>query len=153
MKSGVAICGGDGRAADRMTPPAAQPQAIRIRWRIFSMLFGFGFLAYIQQKGITVAADRIMPELQLTQLQIGWVEWAFVLGYGLLQVPAGFVGQRLGARRTFVIIGAAAFLATVATPLASYLFTGESLFAALLGAQLFLGFAQAATFPVSAGAF
>lgn len=117
------------------------------------MLFGFGFLAYIQQKGITVAADRIMPELQLTQLQIGWVEWAFVLGYGLLQVPAGIVGQRLGARRTFVIIGAAAFLATVATPLASYLFTGESLFAALLGAQLFLGFAQAATFPVSAGAF
>jgi len=31
--------------------------AFRIRWRIFSFLFGFGFLAYIQQKTITVAAD------------------------------------------------------------------------------------------------
>ena len=30
--------------------------AFRIRWRIFSFLFGFGFLAYIQQKTITVAA-------------------------------------------------------------------------------------------------
>ena len=35
--------------------------AFRIRWRIFSFLFGFGFLAYIQQKTITVAADPMMP--------------------------------------------------------------------------------------------
>jgi ACS family glucarate transporter-like MFS transporter len=129
------------------------PQLIRIRWRIFSMLFGFGFLAYVQQKGITVAANQMMPELNLSQLQIGWVEWAFVLGYGLLQLPGGIVGQRLGARRTFVIIGSAAFLATAATPLASYWLTNASLFAALLSLQLLLGFSQAAIFPVSAGVF
>ncbi len=35
--------------------PAALPW-IRIRWRIFSLLFGFGFLAYLQQKSITVTA-------------------------------------------------------------------------------------------------
>jgi MFS transporter, ACS family, glucarate transporter len=127
--------------------------AIRIRWRIFSLLFGFGFLAYLQQKSITVAAERMMPDLNLSQLQIGWIEWAFVLGYGLFQLPGGIFGQRQGARRTFIIIGVVAFLATVATPLAPYRLTGLSLFAALLLLQLLLGCSQAATFPVSAGVF
>jgi len=125
----------------------------RIRWRIFSFLFGFGFMAYVQQKSITVAAERMMPELGLSQLEIGWLEQAFVLGYAIFQMPGGVVGQRLGARRTFVIIGLTAFLATVATPIAPELFSGRALFAALLGVQLLLGCSQGAIFPVSAGVF
>ena len=127
--------------------------AARVRWRIFSFLFGFGFLAYLQQKTITVAAERMMPELGLSQLQIGWLEQAFVLGYAIFQMPGGIVGQRMGARRTFVIIGLTAFLATIATPLAPDFFTGRALFFALLGAQLLLGCSQGAIFPVSAGVF
>ncbi len=126
---------------------------IRIRWRIFSLLFGFGFLAYLQQKSITVAAERMMPDLNLSQVQIGWIEWAFVLGYGLFQLPGGIFGQRQGARRTFVIIGLGAFLATIATPMAPYWLSGVSLFAVLLLLQLLLGCSQAAIFPVSAGVF
>jgi ACS family glucarate transporter-like MFS transporter len=126
---------------------------MRIRWRIFSFLFGFGFMAYLQQKSITVAAERMMPELGLTQLQIGWLEQAFVLGYAIFQMPGGIFGQRLGARRTFVIIGLTAFLATIATPLAPALWSGTALFAALLCAQVLLGCSQGAIFPVSAGVF
>jgi MFS transporter, ACS family, glucarate transporter len=131
----------------------AAPPLIRIRWRIFAFLFGFGFLAYVQQKSITVAAEQIMPNLHLSQLQIGWLEQAFVLGYALFQMPGGIFGQRFGARRTLVIIGLIAFFAMITTPIAPYLFDGRSLFVALLGAQLLLGVAQAAIFPVSAGAF
>jgi MFS transporter, ACS family, glucarate transporter len=125
----------------------------RIRWRIFSFLFGFGFIAYVQQKSITVAAEDMMPALGLTQLQIGWIEQAFVVGYAVFQIPGGIFGQRLGARRTFVIIGLTAFLATIATPLAPNFFTGSGLFVALLGVQALLGCAQGAIFPVSAGVF
>jgi hypothetical protein len=39
-----------------------------------------------------VAAERMMPDLSLSQLQIGWIEWAFVLGYGLFQLPGGIFG-------------------------------------------------------------
>ena len=126
---------------------------IRIRWRIFSMLFGFGFIAYLQQKSITVTAVPMMPQLSLSQFQISLIEWAFVVGYGLFQVPGGIFGQRQGARRTFVIIGIAAFLATLATPLAPYWLSGLSLFVALLLGQLLLGCSQGAIFPVSAGVF
>jgi MFS transporter, ACS family, glucarate transporter len=136
-----------------MLTSAVRAPFIRIRWRIFSLLFGFGFLAYLQQKSITVAADRMMPELGLTQLQIGWIEWAFVLGYALFQLPGGIFGQRQGPRRTFVIIGIAAFVATVATPLAPFWLTGAGLFVALLLLQLLLGCSQGAIFPVSAGVF
>jgi ACS family glucarate transporter-like MFS transporter len=127
--------------------------AVRIRWRIFSFLFGFGFIAYVQQKSITVAADRMMPDLNLSQFQIGLLEQAFVLGYAIFQLPGGVIGQRLGARRTFVVIGLTAFLATIATPLAPDFFTGQGLFLALFGVQVLLGCAQGGIFPVSAGVF
>ena len=133
--------------------PAARAAFIRIRWRILSMLFGFGFLAYFQQKSITVVAAQMMPGLHLSQFQISLIEWGFVVGYALFQLPGGVFGQRQGARRTFVIIGIAAFLATIATPLAPYWLSGLSLFAALLLAQLLLGCSQGAIFPVSAGVF
>jgi MFS transporter, ACS family, glucarate transporter len=126
---------------------------LRIRWRIFSLLFGFGFLAYFQQKSVTVVAAQMMPDLHLSQFQISLIEWGFVLGYGLFQLPGGIFGQRHGARRTFVIIGLAAFLATIAMPLAPYMLNGLGLFAALLAVQVLLGCSQAAIFPVSAGVF
>ena len=129
------------------------PLAVRIRWRIFSFLFGFGFIAYVQQKSITVAADRMMPDLHLTQSQIGYLLQAFVLGYAIFQLPGGVIGQRIGARRTFVVIGLAAFLATIATPLVPNMLSGQNLFIALYCLQLLLGCSQGAIFPVSAGVF
>jgi ACS family glucarate transporter-like MFS transporter len=132
---------------------AASPPFIRIRWRILAFLFGFGLLAYLQQKTITVAAEQIMPTLRLTQVQIGWLEQAFVIGYALFQMPGGMFGQRYGARRTFVIISLVAFVAMMALPIAPELFVGQNMFFALYGAQLLLGLSQAAIFPVSAGVF
>ncbi len=123
----------------------------RIRWRIYGFLFAFGFIAYFQQKGLTVAADRIMPDLHFSQVQIGWLESAFVLGYALFQFPGGLLGQRLGARRIFTLIGAVAFLATVLTPLAPGLLKGSVLLGAMLALQFILGLAQGPIFPVSTG--
>ena len=133
-----------------MTSPP-RPQAIRIRWRIIALLCGFGLLAYLQQKSITVAAEQIMPTLHLSQLQIGWLEQAFVIGYAVFQMPGGIVGQRFGARSTFVVISLMAFAAMMALPLAPELFSAGNLFAVLFGSQLLLGIAQAAIFPLSAG--
>jgi ACS family glucarate transporter-like MFS transporter len=120
---------------------------------MFSFLFGFGFLAYLQQKTITVAAQPMMPALGLTQVQIGYIEDAFVLGYALFQMPGGFLGQRLGARATFVLISLVAFAATLAMPITPEFFSAQGLFIALMVVQLLLGISQAPIFPVSAGAF
>jgi MFS transporter, ACS family, glucarate transporter len=138
--------------------PAAEvtldsPPRVRVRWRIFLFLFGFGFIAYLQQRSITVAGYQMMPQLGLSQMQISWLEQAFLVGYTIMQFPGGVLGQRVGARSMFVIIGLVAFVATLATPLAPLLLSGSVLFAVLAAAQLVLGASQAPLFPVSAGVF
>jgi MFS transporter, ACS family, glucarate transporter len=132
---------------------AATPPRVRVRWKIFLILCVYGFVAYLQQRGITVASYQMMPQLGLSQMQIGWLETALLVGYTALQFPGGVIGQRLGARWMFVIIGLVAFLATIATPLAPLLLGGSALFAALLAAQFMLGAAQGPIFPVCAGVF
>ncbi|HEV2272390.1 MAG TPA: MFS transporter [Steroidobacteraceae bacterium] len=126
---------------------------LRIRWRIFGFLFAFGLIAYVQRTGVTIAAERMMPELHLSQLQIGWIEQAFVVGYSVFQLPGGLFGQRFGARVAFTLFGIVAFAAMMATPAAPELASGAALFAVLLGAQFVLGVAQAGIFPVSNGVF
>jgi ACS family glucarate transporter-like MFS transporter len=127
------------------------PLINRVRWRIYAFLFLFGCIAYFQQKGLTVAAERIMPELGLSQMEIGWLEWAFVLGYAAFQFPGGVIGQRLGARFMFTLIGLVAFLATVLTPVAPAVLGGTALFVVLFALQLVVGLAQGSIFPVSSG--
>jgi ACS family glucarate transporter-like MFS transporter len=132
-----------------MTPTGIR--GVRIRWRIFSMLVGAGAIVYFQQRAVSIAAERIMPELRLSQMQIGWLQWAFVLAYGLMQVPGGVIGQRLGARRALAALLLIAVAASVAAPLAPYVLQGMPLFVALFLTQLVLGIAHAPFFPVCAG--
>jgi len=131
-------------------PPLTRP---RVCWRIFLFLFVFGMVAYFQARSIPIASVQMMPQLGLSQVQIGWLETALIIGYTALQFPGGVLGQRLGARAMFVVIGLIAFGATVATPLLPLVLTGTALFGALLLAQLLLGAAQGPIFPVSAGVF
>jgi len=116
-------------------------------------MFLFGFVAYFQQRTLSVAGYRMMPDLGLSQMQLGWLETAFLVGYTAMQFPGGVIGQRLGARMMFVLIGLLGFAATIATPLAPLLLTGAGLLVLLVAAQLLLGVSQAPIFPVSAGVF
>jgi ACS family glucarate transporter-like MFS transporter len=138
-----------------LAPPLARPapQRLRVRRKIYLFLFAFGFIAYLQHASITVAGVPMMAQLGLNEVQLAWIFDAFVLGYSIMQFPGGLLGQRFGARLTFVLIGLVAFVAMLATPLAPELFSGATLFAVLLSAQLILGLAQGPIFPVSAGVF
>jgi ACS family glucarate transporter-like MFS transporter len=126
---------------------------MRVRWKIFLYLFGFGFIAYFQARTIGVAGERMMPELGITQLQLSWIETAFLVGYAGMQFPGGLLGQRMGARLMFVLIGLVGFAATFATPLAPLVLSGAALLAALCALQFLLGCSQGPIFPVSAGVF
>ena len=76
-----------------------------VRWRIFGLLVMAAMVLYFQQKSITVASERIMPALTLSQVQIGWLQWAFVAAYGFFQIPGSIWGQRIGARLALSITG------------------------------------------------
>jgi ACS family glucarate transporter-like MFS transporter len=129
-------------------PLLAHP--VRIRWWIFAFMFAFAMLSYIQRTSIAVAAVDIMPALHVSQWQIGMLNAAFTTAYALAQLPGGVIGQRFGARLTYVAIGVVGLIATLATPLAPLVLTGTALFVALLAAQSVLGVSQGPVFPTFA---
>ncbi len=134
-----------------MTSRPALISQPRIRWRIFSMLVGFAVIVYFQQRSVTAAAESIMPDLSLSQMQIGWLQWAFVLSYAAFQFPGGVIGQRFGARRTLTTTMLLAVLATAVVPLAPLVLKGGGLFVVLFASQFLLGVAHAPFMPVCAG--
>jgi ACS family glucarate transporter-like MFS transporter len=125
---------------------------VPVRWAVLAGLFGFSFFAYVERTSIGVAADRMMPELGLSQVQVGWLFTAFLASYAAFQAPGGWVGQRFGARLTLVACSTLALTATAMTAAAPWLFAGSLAFIVLLLSQLLLGVAQAPVFPAAAGA-
>ena len=127
------------------------PRLPRVRWLVFALLFAFAFTGYVQRTSIAIAADRIMPELGLTQTQVGWLFTAFLFTYSAFQLPGGLLGQRIGPRRTLTALGLATFLASAVTVAAPSLAAGTALFVTFLLARSLLGIAQSALFPVASG--
>jgi len=126
---------------------------VRVRWWIFLYMFLFPLLCYVQRNGLTIATDQVKAQLHVSQLQVFLLSSAFIVMYMALQVPGGALGQRWGARRTFVLVGVLSCLATVATPLAPYALTGAAVIMAMTLSQAFLGVAQSPVFPVQTGVF
>ena len=57
------------------------------RWRLFSVLFLLSFLSYLMRQNIHVAGEFMMPELGISEIQMGWIYAAFIWGYALFQLP------------------------------------------------------------------
>src|SRR5262249_57354888 len=76
----------------------------RTRWFIIALIFVIDVLMFIDRVNISIAAKHIIPEYGLSNVQMGWVFSAFVLGYALSQIPGGWLGDRFGPRR--VLAGA-----------------------------------------------
>jgi ACS family glucarate transporter-like MFS transporter len=107
------------------------------------------FTAYYLRTSITVAQEQMVPALGLTFQQMGLITaLGFQLPYALGQIPAGVMGDRLGAHRVLgwaLVLFAVASFATGLVPAAA---GGAAAFAALLAARAVMGQAQATVFPV-----
>jgi MFS transporter, ACS family, glucarate transporter len=123
----------------------------RVRRAVLALLFFFPFTGYVQRTSVSIAAERMMPELGLTQVQIGWLLTAFLFTYSVFQVPASLLGQWLGSRKTMAAIGLATVIASCATAGVPAAAAASVLMAALILARSLLGLAQSALFPVAAG--
>lgn len=123
----------------------------RVRSTVFALIFGFAVASYLQRQGIGIAAGRMMPELGLSQQQIGWILNGFLIVYAACQIPGALFGQRFGPRLTLTLIGIVAVLAGILTAAAPLIASGGLLFATLLIARSLLGIAHGGLYPVEAG--
>ena len=120
-----------------------------MRWSLLLLLSALSFVSYVLRTNISIAAKLMMPELGIDEVQMGRVFSAFLVGYALLQMPAGALGDRFGPRSVFM---GAALIWGVATLLTGLVPGGAAALAALLVLRFVLGGAQATTYPVGARA-
>lgn len=71
----------------------------RVRWFLVFGLFVLSAVAYIDRINIAIAGNSIASEFHLTNVQLGSLTSAFLMGYALFQTLGGWLADRLGPRR------------------------------------------------------
>jgi ACS family glucarate transporter-like MFS transporter len=71
----------------------------RVRWFLVFWLFILSAVSYLDRVNISIAGGSLAGEYHLSNVQLGWVFSAFLLGYALFQTPAGWLADRFGPRR------------------------------------------------------
>jgi len=75
-----------------------------VRLGLVFLLFLISAIAFLDRTNISVAGVQMRQEYGIDQVRLGWVFSAFLIGYALFQVPAGWLAMRFGPRK--VLTGA-----------------------------------------------
>ena len=117
------------------------------RYQVLAFLCLIAAIAYIQRAALSVPAEEISTDLKFADLaqDMGWVQSAWYFCYALMQLPSGWLADRIGSRRALtglcVLWSSATVLSAFATSLPTLLI--------LWG---MMGAAQAGAFPCAAKA-
>ncbi|WP_028551515.1 MFS transporter [Paenibacillus sp. UNC451MF] len=115
-----------------------------VRWIVAILMWAAIAINYIDRTVLSAAAPYITKEFGLNAAQMGVVLSGFFWSYALLQVPSGWVADRIGQKKTLGFAVAWWSLSTAVTGLA----TG---FKSILGFRVALGVGEAAAYPSNAG--
>src|SRR4051794_30049621 len=70
-----------------------------MRWYLVGWLFVLSAVAFLDRVNISIAGTSLAHDYHLSNVQLGWVFSAFLVGYALFQTPGGRLVDRLGPRR------------------------------------------------------
>ena len=122
-------------------------------WSIVAMLCATATAGYICRVNVSTAGPLLMEEFGLSQIAMGRIFSAFLLGYAFMQIPAGALADRFGARRVLAVASWLWVLLTIVQtlvgwgPFASATSTALIVFMAF---RLMLGVTASPTYPGSA---
>ena len=131
--------------------PSEKLDADRLRLLGFFALISL--VTYLDRVNISIAAAPISKEFGFTQVQLGTIFSAFVIGYMLFQIPGGWLGDRYGHGKIIVLALIWWSIFTAATA-----FGGSRALAAVIGVlpgfwflRFVIGVGEAATYPCANG--
>jgi MFS family permease len=118
------------------------PEAHQGRYQVLALLCACAVIAYVQRAALSVPAAEIARDLRFSDLagDMGRIQSAWYLGYALMQLPSGWLADRIGSRRGLAILSVVWSLATL-----SCVFADD--FVSLLLLWGVMGAAQAGVFP------
>src|SRR5947209_8291448 len=85
------------------TLPADKPRPTRVRYLIVFVVTLMAVVLYLHRFCLGFAERYIKDDLGLSNDQVGVLFSVFLFGYGVGQVPAGWFGDRWGARATLAL--------------------------------------------------
>ena len=112
-----------------------------VRYKLVGLLAIGSAINYADRVNISVAAPAMMASLGWNEAQFGVIFSTFLLGYGILQIPAGALADRWGATRIIAWACVGFSLSTALTPL------GSIAFGLLLAMRFCVGLFKSMTFP------
>ena len=79
----------------------------RVRFQILATACSLAVITYIHRVGFATASAEFKEPLGLSDQHLGYMMAAFLVGYGLFEIPWGLLGDRLGVRNilTAIILG------------------------------------------------
>lgn len=114
------------------------------RTLILTMLVLLGIVTFLDRINISVAGSAIMQDLDLSAKQWGWILSAFILSYGLMQIPLGAWGDKRGHRSVLALIVLWWSVFTMLTGMAGG-------FVSLILIRLMFGMGEAGASPCTTG--
>ena len=112
----------------------------KIRWLLIWLCFLANAIGYIDRANLAIAAKGIQGELGIDPAEMGLILSAFFWTYAFMQMPAGWVVDRIGVRISLTVAVVWWSLFTMATGAARSV-------THFLGARLMLGLGESATMP------
>lgn len=141
----------DRAVGDPVVPQAEALRSTRVRGQVLAIGCALAVITYVQRLGFAVGNSAIKADLGLNDAQMGDLAAAFLLAYGLCQVPGGLLGDRFGARNLLTLLVLIWSFLTGAVALASLLPAIVAVrFGYLLVVRFLFGLVQAGGFPVLA---
>ena len=119
----------------------------RLRWLLIGWTFMVSAVAYLDRVNVSIAGQAIQKDHGLTDVQLGWVFSAFLIGYALFQVPGGWLADRFGPRLVIAVGVVWWGLFTSLTALVPPGLTAS--LALLISSRFILGLGEAVLFPSS----
>jgi MFS transporter, ACS family, D-galactonate transporter len=135
----------EARPGGRISPEAeraGQLARTRVRFGILALLFFGVVINYLDRANLALAIPVIGVDLHLNAVERGLVLSAFGWSYVLMQIPGGFVIDRLGPRMTFALSLGTWSIVTMLQALARNAAT-------FIGLRVLLGITEAPAFPLN----
>src|ERR1700724_1670553 len=79
---------------------APQERPTTVRWRILAIVMAIMAVTALNRLNISIAGKLIAEEFSFDTISMGLIFSSFLWGYGLFQIPWGYICDRLGPRRT-----------------------------------------------------
>jgi MFS transporter, ACS family, glucarate transporter len=129
-------------SAASTTTPASRARPSHVRHIVLGLTVIAYMITYMDRQILAVSRPVVSKELGISLVMMGWITFGFRMSYALFQIPGGWLGDRIGARRALTLIVSwwSAFTAFTALAWSAV---------SMLVIQVFFGLGEAGAFPIA----